>query len=149
MAGRDAIYIDPHASNSIHELCGRPFEQLASDENTRIKKARSIIGEQYEQGLITEAEANEAINTQKGTTWDIAYNQAKSEVESEINNPWDFVNLMSSPLMPIDYAYKIATGNSENIGQLPFTRTIQNLTALAGIGLLRGESGILPRKMLV
>jgi len=87
----------------------------------------------WENQEISQDDLKVAINTRDGPTWDKAMAQAELEVESEVSNPFDFVNLLISPSLPIQWAYQALINKTpEKINQLPITRFIQNVTGAAG-----------------
>lgn len=135
----DSVYIDPFRHVFPFEAVARPFTQLAEQNNMINRKTYSLIQEWTASEQITEEEARTALETMSGELWDKAKTEARASSELEINNPLDFSFAISSPNILLNYLINFSPlGSKDRIGQLPITRTIQAVTAAAGIGGPRG-----------
>lgn len=132
------MYIDPFRHLFPFEQFARPYEQRVQDQNMITKRTISDLQQQAENEEITQQAALQAIQSQSGPLWEKAWAAAELEIESQTSNPWDFINLIMSPSLPISYAYNWATGQKDEIGQLPATRLIQNVSGALGANQGRG-----------
>jgi hypothetical protein len=130
----EGVYFDPLKQVYPFEMMTRPFEQLASQKNTQVKKAQTILHQWESEGEADSAAVTEALQKQSGELWEKAMAQADIETEDEIENPFDFAQTMIGTSLPINYAYQLAMGRPERISQLPITRFVQAMTGMAGIG---------------
>ena len=141
----DNIYIDPWKQALPILQMTRPFERAAEEKNQITRRTEQLIYDMVDSGEITDEQAQQAITDKGGAIYIKAKAKAESESERDFQNPFDFAFSLSAPLLPISIAYNVATGRADRISQLPLTRLVQNLTAMAGIGGPRGvnlESGI-------
>ncbi len=134
----DSLYIDPMKVLFPHEQLIRPFERLASDNNIVEKKAMQVLADMYEEGQISEAEHTLA-KSKQGPDWATAVLKARQDADLEVNNAFDFASLISSPSLPLSYAYYLQSGQQDKINQLPITKTIMHTSKLLGMG---GDYGI-------
>lgn len=135
----EGVYFDPLKQIYPIEMMTRPFEQMASQKNTQVKKAQTILHQWESEGEADSTAVTEALQKQSGELWEKAMAQADIETEDEIENPFDFAQTMIGTSLPINYAYQLAMGRPERISQLPITRFIQAMTGMAGIG---GAAGV-------
>jgi hypothetical protein len=136
------IFIDPMRQAFPIELLLEPFQKMAEDSNAIESRTRYILEQWYADEKYTKAELEEALKGRTGTVWEEAVAQAKVEVESEFNNPMDFMTAISGTLLPIQWAYEMIQGRPEQIGALPVTRAIQALTSWATPGGVNIEAPI-------
>ena len=134
----DGIYIDPLKQLFPFENLTRPFEMMAQQKNNEQKRAESLLQQWVEDEEVSATEAQQAIDTQQGPTWDKALAQARMDTEGEITNPLDFAFLISGPSLPLGWLYNALKGTPEKIGQLPITRLVQGTSALLGANQGRG-----------
>lgn len=132
------LYIDPLKQVFPFLQMARPFEELADQNNQVARRTEQLLQDMYEAGDITIDQYEEALNTRAGSVYATAQSNAIAESDQEFRNPTDFMFAMVSPSLPISIAYNLMTGRKDYISQLPITRTIQTLTAAAGIGGPRG-----------
>jgi hypothetical protein len=146
----DGIYIDPLKDIFGFEQQIAPFTKMAEQDNTQTKRTISILQQMQADETADPTAVQAAIENKQGQLWDKAWAQSSLELDNEINNPFDFLSLMSGPSLPIQIGYNLSPwGDKANIGQLPPTRMIQALTGAVGIGGPGGvniESGF--RKMV-
>ena len=136
------IFIDPMRQLFPIELLLEPFQKMAEDSNAIESRTRYILEQWYADNKYTKAELEEALNNRTGDVWEEAVAQAKVEVESEFNNPMDFMTAISGTLLPIQWAYEMIQGRPEQIGSLPVTRAVQALTSWATPGGVNIEAPI-------
>ena len=116
----------------------QPIEQMRKDTNTIQQRAISNIQYQLSDGDITEAEAQQALNSRSGSIWDAAITQATMETEADRPDPFQYASLLTGFSLPVQWAYNAATGQKQKIGQLPITRTVKAATSMLGINKGRG-----------
>jgi hypothetical protein len=136
------IFIDPMRQAFPIELLLEPFQKMAEDSNAIESRTRYILEQWHADDKYTKAELEEALKGRTGAVWEEAVAQAKVEVESEFNNPMDFMTAISGTLLPIQWAYEMIQGRPEQIGSLPVTRAIQALTSWATPGGVNIEAPI-------
>jgi hypothetical protein len=132
------MYIDPFRQIFPFEQFARPWEQRSEEQNMIEKRTVSTLQYWAEDGEESAEEVQEAVETRSGPLWDKAYNMAKLDVESQTSNPWDFMNLIMSPSLPLGWIYNAATGNKDKISQMPASRLIQNVSGALGANQGRG-----------
>ena len=134
----DTAYIDPWRQAFPVLQLARPFEKYGEEKNQIARRTDQIVYDMLENGEITDEQAQEAIDTRAGDVYIKAKAQAETETDREFENPLDFAKALSSPMLPLSWTYDFLMGRADRIGQLPFTRLVQNLTAMVGIGGPRG-----------
>lgn len=134
----DTLYLDPMKILYPHEQLMRPFERMASDNNKVEKRAMQILADMYEEGQISDAE-HDLAKSKQGPDWATAVVKARQDADLEVNNAFDFASLISSPSLPLSYAYYLQSGQQDKINQLPITKTIMHTSKLLGMG---GDYGI-------
>jgi hypothetical protein len=132
------MYVDPFRQVFPFEQFARPWEQRAQDQNMIEKRTVSLLERWAEDDEEDPQTVKDALEFRAGPLWDKAINLAKLDVESDTGNPWDFINLIMSPSLPIGYAYDWLRGKKDNISQLPATRLIQNVSGALGANQGRG-----------
>jgi hypothetical protein len=132
------LYMDPFRQVFPFEQFARPWEQRASEQNQIEKRAMSLIERWGEDGDEDPQETKDALDFRAGPLWEKAINTAKLDVESETGNPWDFINLIMSPSLPIQWGSQWMRGQKDQISQLPATRLIQNVSGALGANQGRG-----------
>jgi hypothetical protein len=80
----------------------------------------------------------QATREQKGNTWDKAIAQARVELDQDQPNAWDLMTAFTGTYVPIQWAIQAARGNAKDIGLLPSTRIIQNVTGAMGLNNGKG-----------
>jgi diguanylate cyclase (GGDEF)-like protein len=148
----NGLYVDPMKVAFPFEQLAAPFQKLYEQENTTTRRAESLMSDMIEAQDMTQQELADAemqMQQRSGPLWDKAMIQARDEVDQEIRNPADFMFAVSGPSLPIGIAYNAITGRKDRISQLPLTRTIQNLTAMAGIGGPEGVNIEAPARRLL
>jgi hypothetical protein len=128
------LYIDPYKQLFPWEQIAAPFERNRETQSQLLQRAVYKLEDMLAQETITLLQAQEAVRTKAGPLWEKALTQAKMEIEGEVSNPMDFISLLSGPMLPLQWAYKYAMGQQDEIGLLPASRFIQSLTSLANIG---------------
>jgi hypothetical protein len=132
------IYIDPFRQFFPFEQYARPWEQRAREQSLAERRAESLLQQWSEDGDADPQAVKDALETRDGDLWNKALTQAQLGIESEANNPWDFINLIMSPSLPIGWGYEWARGTQDRIGQMPATRLIQNVSGALGANQGRG-----------
>ncbi len=135
----EGVFIDPMRQIYPFENFYRPFQQMDQQRGIQVRKTQTLIQGWLADEQISDAEAQEALTTGKGMLWEKAWAQSGDEMQKEIANPFDFMQTMMGASLPIQWAYNMARGTPEKIGQLPVTRMVQSVTGGLGIG---GPSGI-------
>jgi GGDEF domain-containing protein len=131
-------YVDPYRQIFPFLQLATPFVEIAEERNMLIRKTESILKEMRDNEEITDAQLQEALRKRNTPIWKRAYAQAENETEREYRNSADMLFSIYGPSLPIGIAYQYAMGTPERIGQMPLTRTIQNITGALGIGGPRG-----------
>jgi hypothetical protein len=134
----DAIYLDPFKQIFPFEQYLRPFNQVSEDNSTINKRALQILSNWQDDETATPADVQTASSTMAGPLWEKALAQSKIETDAETSNPYDFMSMMMSWSLPIQWAYYGLTGQKDKIGQLPVTRFVNTITAAAGVNQGRG-----------
>lgn len=142
----DSMWIDPMSKIFPWLRFLDPFKTVYKDSNMVNQRARSIVQDWINDESITGEEGTAVLSSMTGPIWDKAREQATKEVDTQVDNPADFMNTILSPNIFVNWAYQALVKHTPGrIGQLPFTRLIASTTALAGIGGPGGvnlESGI-------
>ena len=132
------VYVDPWKQAFPLLQITRPLEKYAQEKNQIERRTDQILYEMVDDGTATDEDVQNAIDTRTGNLYIKAKAQAESEDQRDFENPFDFAAALSSPSLPLSFAYNWMMGRKDRIGQLPFTRLVQNMTAMAGIGGPRG-----------
>lgn len=135
----EGVFIDPYRAIYPFSQFGRPFNEMAEQNNLIYKKTISTLQYMASEEEISPADAQAAIDAGSGELWEKAKARAMSDIDLEIANPFDAISLMYGPSLPIQYAYQLAMGRPERISQLPITRGVQAVTGALGIG---GPAGV-------
>jgi len=130
----DTMFADPLRQLFPHELLMQPFQRMAGELSQVDNRAVYILEGWAADDTYSKTDLQSAMDSRTGDIWSKAVAQAKLELDSEFNNPMDFMNAISGPLLPISWAYKYAQGKKEEIGMLPVTKAIQALTSWATPG---------------
>jgi len=130
----DALYVDPMKQIFPWENFSRPLDKIADEQNTVEKKAVSILGRWAEERTYDPAAVQNALDTKKGELWEAALAEAKQSSELNYDDPLSLVSAVMTPSLPLYWAALALTGQEDNISQLPFTRMVQAMTGLAGVG---------------
>lgn len=109
-----------------------PFEQAQNNKFSIESKTKNTLNDMLEQGLITESEYNEALETQEGVAWERASELANSGGDNY--DAMDFVNMTMTPHAPLMWAYNAARGQPNEIGPFtPLSRTAKNVATMMGV----------------
>jgi hypothetical protein len=130
----DALYVDPMKQIFPWENFSRPLDKIADEQNTVEKKAVSILGRWAEERTYDPAAVQNALDTKKGELWEAALAEAKQSSELNYDDPLSLVSAVMTPSLPLYWAALALTGQEDKISQLPFTRMVQAMTGLAGVG---------------
>lgn len=136
----DTMFADPLRQLFPHELLMQPFQRMAGEMSQVDSRAVYILESWAADETYSKADLQTAYETKSGDLWSQAVAQAKIELDGEFNNPMDFMNAISGPLLPISWAYKFAQGKQDEIGLLPVTKAIQSLTSWATPGGINIEA---------
>ncbi len=132
------IYVDPFRQIFPFEQFARPWEQRAQDQNMIVKRAVSTLEWWGEEGEEDSQAVKDALDFRAGPLWEKAITMAELDVESQTSNPWDFINLIMGPSLPVGWGYEWARGSQDRISQLPASRLIQNVSGALGANQGRG-----------
>jgi hypothetical protein len=127
------VFADPMRQMFPFEQLYQPLEMLEEQNSQLERQAAYVIDGWLDDGEITDAEAQSALQQRAGPVWEKAVSQAQMEIEENIANPADFAALMFGFSLPLEWIRRIYAGKPEKITQLPVTRLIQSATALAGV----------------
>jgi hypothetical protein len=136
------IYIDPMKQMFPFEQLARPWERLGADQSRIAQRAEYILLEMQANGEISDENAKAAA-AHTGPAWDKALTQARMEIETETSNPFEFINLLMSWSMPLQWAYYQLKGQKEKINPLPLARLINNVAVAFGANKGKGYEKIL------
>lgn len=136
----DFLYIDPMRQLFPIQLLLEPFQDMAQSSTSVDRRATYIIEEWIASGEGNEGLLKEAKTNKEGELWDRALAQARLELDEGYNNPMDYMEAISGPLLPISWAAKMMQGRQDEISQLPVTRAIQALTSWATPGGINVEA---------
>lgn len=92
-----SMYIDPISNLFFPAQVLRPFERMHQDKNYQMIEAERILQEWMEDGQYSESEIINAAQSQSGTVWERAFEEAQLRREAEISNPFDFFTTMFGP----------------------------------------------------
>lgn len=92
-----SMYIDPISNLFFPAQVLRPFERMHQDKNYQMIEAERILQEWMEDGQYSENEIINAAQSQSGTVWERAFEEAQLRREAEISNPFDFFTTMFGP----------------------------------------------------
>lgn len=134
------MFADPLRQLFPHELLMEPFQRMAGETTLTNNRARYILEQWAGEGKYSQSELQAAYDSKSGDIWNKAVAQAKIEIDAEYNNPMDVIQAISGPLLPVGWAYNLAQGKKEKIGELPVTRAIQALTSWITPGGLNWEA---------
>lgn len=139
----DTIYYDPyHQIFGFDQMIGQVARPLLRDFSNTRSRAEYILLEMVGNQEISQAEANEALRLEQASPlYQRIYAQAQAEVDAEIASPIDMVGALTGYSLPVAWALERMGLKSKNGygSTLPIFSTIQNVTALAGIG---GPGGV-------
>ena len=131
------MWVDPKKQLLPFANFTSPLDQIAQDENQIGKRAEYLLTGMVENGQITQAEKDQALQSKAGGVWDMAYRQAEVEINGgSQNQALDMASMIMSPALWVNIPMKIANGKPEEISTLPITRTGRAVqTALKGTWL--------------
>ena len=125
------LYVDPLRNIIPLDNFLKPIQQWDQNQTQQYKSAVSIIQDMVDNENVTYDDALNAIKNKSGDLWDTAWSKAGAQLDSP--GIMDYAQMLYSPHMPISWLIKAAGGHSDTISQLPFTRTVQNITGGLGI----------------
>ena len=133
-AGDSAFYDPLKKAFPVSEFFG-PMDQIARDKNEAVQKAQYTIAEWATQGSISQDEAEEAIATKIGPTWERALSLAQEELNTGSADPLSFINTLMQPALYLSLPYfaltgKTLIGGEKDMPLLPITRTGKALQAI-------------------
>jgi hypothetical protein len=115
-------------------------------------RAVRLIADQLEKGQISQAEADEAINTRAGSAWEKALAQVKINDAEGRSDAWDYASLLLSPHAPLVWGKELLIDQTpEEIGPfLPISRTFKQAAGLHGIDTSHSKYNVIghARKMM-
>lgn len=139
----DTIYYDPyHQIFGFDQMLGQVMRPLLRDFSNTRSRAEYILMEMISNQEVSQAEANEALRLEQNSPlYQRIYAQAQAEIEAEIASPIDMVGAMTGYSLPVSWALeRMGLKSKSRFGStLPIFSTIQNVTALAGVG---GPGGV-------
>ncbi|HEY6022323.1 MAG TPA: hypothetical protein VIY48_21435, partial [Candidatus Paceibacterota bacterium] len=110
----------------------QPWEQAYTADNQKSGKIEQTLNQMYQQGKISEADYNDAIDNKRGPAFDMA--QSQVEQGGDNYDSMDFVQMMMTPHAPLMWAYNAARGTPNEIGPFtPMSRTARNLATMMGV----------------
>lgn len=137
------VYVDPLRQLFPIDQLAMPFDRLWQQETLIDRRAQYILLDWQANEEITPAQAKDPQIIAKAKAI------AEEQLDAEISNPLDLASTITGVSLPVQWGYNIARKKPDNIGQLPITRFVQSLTALAGTNQGRGYNmeGPLRRKL--
>lgn len=130
----DGIYINPLKTALPFDNWLMPFEQIHAQEQSDIGKAERVLQELLNDGRITDADYQQAVQSRSGPVWERAVVLAQQDDTEGRMNGLDVMNTLLSPHAPLVWALNVARGTPEDIQPfLPITRGIKGLTGLLGL----------------
>jgi len=126
------LWVDPFRQLFPFEQLATPLETMARENSMVDQRTATILQSWLQEGKYSDAEIRDAINSRSGHVWEQAKTMAEQNVDRETSNPFDFMNLIVSPSLPINILYNVLKGTPNEINNLPPTRAIQAITSLAG-----------------
>lgn len=137
------VYVDPLRQLFPIDQLAMPFDRLWQQETLIDRRAQYILLDWQANEEITPAQAKDPQIIAKAKA------MAEEQLDAEISNPLDLASTITGVSLPVQWGYNIARKKPDNIGQLPITRFVQSLTALAGANQGRGYNmeGPLRRKL--
>ena len=142
------LFVDPLRLALPFDSWLSPFEQAQQQQAGDVGTAKRVLQELRNDGMITDAEYNQAVVTQAGPVWDRAVTLARQDDSEERLNGFDFMSMLTAPHVPIAWAWDVAN-KREPGAVLPLTNTLGSIYGLLGIdpaGPLNPEAAI--RKQL-
>jgi DNA-binding ferritin-like protein (Dps family) len=164
----DTVYVDPLKQAFPFATMLRPFETESDNQNMLMKKTQGYLQDMVDAEEITQTQADQALQTQQGATWEQALAQAQEDMDNTVTNPLsgetattggfrnatdaiDFASTIVGLSLPLQMAYYWNTGRKDRISQMPITRLVQNATGALGVkggqgynleGMIRGAAGM-------
>lgn len=130
-------WVDPERQLFPFETFLKPAQQWASENNQVKRRALSQLQRWSSDGSYPAKEIQAAIQQQGGPIWDKAVASAKTELSSELSNPFDFAAMIATPSLPIAVAYNVWKGKNP-VNPLPATRMVSAVTTALGVNQGRG-----------
>ncbi|KKN17788.1 hypothetical protein LCGC14_0962280, partial [marine sediment metagenome] len=132
------LWIDPIRQFFPPHMFLDNLDRVATAANREHKRATYILQKWVENGDTHPRDAQEAIQTKTGPLWQMAIDQANSEMEQEFKDPLDYMNIVTSLSLPLSIGHEIARGTPERIQPVPLTRYTKTATSMfsqmTGIG---------------
>lgn len=131
---------------------GSLFEQYQTEMQSEEGRAIRLLANQLDKGEISQAEADEAINTRAGSVWENALAQARINDYEGRSDAWDYASMLLSPHAPYVWGKELLIDKTpEEIGPfLPISRTFKQAAGLLGIDTAHSKYNVAGniRKML-
>lgn len=128
---QNKIYVDPMRMALPFDQFTFGYEEMMNKQNTLEGRTFRLIEQAQADGNLTAYQANEAIRTMSGETWEKYRTMALQNDEELKFDAVDFVTLMTPPHAPLMWAKEIAEGTPEDIA--PFTPMSRSLKGVAGL----------------
>lgn len=128
------LYIDPITNLFFPANVLRPFERAQQDKNYQVIEAERILQEWAQDGQYSQSQIAEAAQSQSGTVWERAFEEAQIRRQSEMANPLDFFSTMfgpawylSTPLNLAGIKTPFSKGDPSKVSPLPLGNTARAL----------------------
>ena len=125
----DGLWVDPIRQFFPPAMFLDSFDRIQIEQNRVGKRTEYILQKWVESGDTTPEDAQAAIQTQSGELWDMALEQAKTELQKEFQDPLDYVQLLTGLSLPVSIAHEYLRGTPERIQPLPLTRWTKTATS--------------------
>lgn len=125
----DQVFVDVLGKAFPFREFLRPIESALMDQTRYEYDAQDILYEWASSGQISREEAQQATQTKSGALWERAFTQAQ---QSEDRDWVDFMGSIMSPALYLTLPYQLATGQYQEMGQMPPSRMLQALSGATG-----------------
>ncbi|HEY6020776.1 MAG TPA: hypothetical protein VIY48_13040 [Candidatus Paceibacterota bacterium] len=127
-------FIDPLRVALPFDNWASPFEQMQQNARSIDGRAERVLQQQLQEGSITQAEYDQALQSHDGSVWDFAKTQAAGNDSTDTYDTWDFTTALASPHAPIMWAYNAAFGDKQDIPPFtPLSRLARNAATSLGV----------------
>jgi hypothetical protein len=133
------VFTDPMKIGLPFQNWVYPWEDWAEGEGRVDGRAEKVLETMAQNGEITDAERESAVQSQSGDLWESAKNKAIEQDKSLQKDAFDLFSGVFGASLPLSWAYNGMRGTPERIGTLPVSRYIRALSVATGIG---GPSGV-------
>lgn len=137
------LFFDPVGKFLPFATFGQPVARWAENRNQVEMRAEQVLGELVQNDVITQAEAEAALETRSGPAWSKAMAAAGAELDQGAG-PENLLSMMLTPALWWTVGSNLLKGTPGKISTLPITRTGAAIetatrgTALAGLGKIAG-----------